>query len=252
MLGATQLRTVVKENLRSMRFLARELKGSVLSADRHNRWLPQPAVTLTSAVAELSDSALSRLESAALGFVSADPAARSGTGAPRALASYFPLGSMRANPGREAIFARDQYAAAKRVLSGRGAANPSISEIAFAQAYRQIAASPEAQNSAEPHAMAAAVALAVAATRPIAAPARLVEEETGTVRDANRFIAAVLGLGLAVSSTSDEKVTAGEAYAAAASAVDIGWEAVEAAFAAGAGAGPELARLFEEWSPHLP
>lgn len=252
MLGATQLRSVVKENLRSMRFLARELKGSVLSADRHNRWLPQPAVALTSAVAELSDSALSRLESAALGFVSADPQARSGTGAPRALAAYFPFAQARPDARREAVFARDQYAAAKRVLSGRGAVNPSISEIAFAQAYRQVAALLDAPEGSAPHRLAAGVTLSVAAARPVASPARLVEEETGTVRDANLFVAAVLGLGLAVASISEEKVTAAEAYAAAATAVDVGWDAVERAFAAGAEAQGALAALFGEWSPHLP
>lgn len=252
MLGATPLRAVVKENLRSMRFLARELKGSVLSADRHNRWLPQPAVTLTGAVAEFSDSALSHLESAALGLVSADPKARSGTAAPRRLADYFPLPGAGADPRREAVFARDQYAAAKRVLIEKGAANPSISEIAFAQAYRRVVAALTAESGAKPCRLAAAAALAVAAARPVAAPARLVEEETGTVRDANLFVAAVLGLGLAVASTSDEKLTAGEAYAAAATAVDIGWEAVEAAFAAGAETETELERLFAEWSPHLP
>ncbi len=249
MLVHEHLRSVVKENLRSARFLARELKSSVRSVERGNPWLPQPAVALTSAVAEFSDSALSRLEEAALGLVSADPELRSGQTAPRPLSSYFPSRDPHPDPNREILFARDQYAAAKRILTEKGAANPSISEMTLAQAYRRVAAS-SAAGETDPCRLAAAVTLAIATSRPVASPAHLVEGESGTVRNANLFVSAVLGLSLAVASLSEEDASASEVNAAAGTAVDIGWLEVEAAFRRE----PEqaLARLFAEWAPHLP
>ncbi len=252
MLGEGHLRSIVKENLRSMRFLARELKGTVQSADRHNRWLPRPAVSLTNTVAELSDSALSQIEAAALGFLSVDPQARTGMRAPRHLASYFPSSALRPDAGRETLFARDQYAAAKRVLSQRGAINPSVSEMAFAQAYRQVATSRGHHATGETYLLAVEVTLAIAAVRPVASPVQLIENETAKARDANLFVAAALGLGLAVASLSDEAVPASEVHHAAAAAVDIGWDAVEAAFKNKAQAGDEIERLFREWAPRLP
>jgi hypothetical protein len=240
------LRTVIKENMRNARFLAREVKGSLDRLGRDGEGLPQTA----RALAELSDKALSRLESLALSIASADPRAHAGH------VIALPL-ALLAKPTAEnaELVARTHYAAAKALLIARGVHNPSVSELAFAKAYELAAAAigdddREADASA-PSRHAAQVAVAIAGAQPVASPAALSGSEGSTQQDANLVVAAILALSMLVVSINDDLTADEGIYEAAAIAVDIRYDDFAEAMR-GSDDLTALAGLLAEIAPHLP
>lgn len=248
------LRTAVKERLRGARFLARELRESALKAGGAASGTPTAASAVIGTIADVSDTALARLESLALGLVSADPKAHFSAPPAHPLAHYF------AAPGAEGRerFARDLYFAAKRILQRKGAGNPSISEEALARAYGTAAAElnaagwrPESGDLATLCAAAAAVALALAAARPVVSPALVEDRPSRTAFRADLYVALALGLALAVASFHEGLEAEADVHGAAMAALDIRFAAIEAALDEPEPAA-RLARIFEELTPRLP
>ena len=243
------MRGAVKDHLRNVRFLARELKDSVHQAERGGGLL-QPAAVLTGAIADFSDRTLTRLGAIVLDAVSSEPRRHAGQ------APAWPLDHYFGCTGKPAEFARHHYAAAKQLLLRRNIGNPSLSEAAFLEAHARaaaaLAAAPPEARALERHCRAAAtVALAIVAARPIAAPATLLDAETQDCHDANRFVAAVLGLALAVTSNDDGLGPDEPVHESAAVAVTIRYAAIEAALL-GEAPLPQLAAIYLELAPHLP
>lgn len=243
------MRGAVKDHLRNVRFLARELKDSVHQAERGGGLL-QPAAVLTGAIADLSDRTLSRLGAIVLEAVSSEPRRHAGP------APAWPLDHYFGCAGKPAEFARHLYAAAKQLLLARGVGNPSLSEAAFLQAHARARAAlalapPEARALQRHCRTAATVALAIAEARPVAAPLALLDAEAQVFHDANRFVAAVLGLALAVTSNDDGLGPDEPVHASAAVAVTIRYAAIEAALT-GDAPRAQLAAIYQELAPHLP
>lgn len=247
------VRGTVKDHLRNVRFVARELKDSVHQVEHGgSAGLIHPAAALAGAIADFSDRKLTRLGSIVLGMVSSDPGAYSGPPPLYPLDHY--LG--RAGSAKQQEFARHLYAAAKHILLRQGAGNPNISEVAFGQAYLQAASAPAlaAAERATLHTSclaAAAVTSAILATRPINAPAVVVDNEAGTIHDANLFVASVLGLALAVASVDEDVGPDDAVYDSAAVAVTIRYATIEAA-TAGDDAVAQLSAIYAQLAPHLP
>ena len=196
------LRIAVKENLRNVRFLARELKGSVAQGSPAGVRLPQPAARVTEAIADFSDSSLTALETIALKVMSSHPLARTGRVPAFGLDHY--LGGKQ--PDKDDEFARNHYAAAKQVLVTKGAANPNISEAAIGRAYRRVAAEPDLRAAIgggrgllPP---AAALTERLREAQPVSWPLTLADNKTGMAADANLYVALVLGLALAVAAST--------------------------------------------------
>jgi len=233
------LRTVLKENMRNARFLAREIKGTL------DRFGPQVHPNPARRLASLSDKTFQRLESIALDIASQDPGLHEGHVAALALRPLF------VEPSREKAdrFARNQYAATKRLLILQGIDNPGISEIAFASAYEAVANA--TVSGMEDSALAARLTLEIRNARSVTAPPVLVDARNGERRDANLFIACVLGLAMLVASTAEDLGADEGIHDAACVAVDIRYEdMVKAAH----DAEPEaaLAAVFASVARHLP
>ena len=246
------LRIAVTENLRNVRFLARELKGSVAQGSPAGVRLPQPAARVTEAIADFSDSSLTALETIALKVMSSHPLARTGRVPAFGLDHY--LGGKQ--PDKDDEFARNHYAAAKQVLVTKGAANPNISEAAIGRAYRRVAAEPDSRAAIGDGdegfcRLAAALTERLRAAQPVSWPLTLADNKTGAAADANLYVALVLGLALAVASVNRDLGPDDDLFGSAAAAVDIRYGALANA-AASADPRAALAAIFAGLAPHLP
>lgn len=249
---SAQLRSQTKDRLRDARFMAREFGTTV------GRSLPepgQPSAKLIGAMAGVSDAAFSSLERAAIEILSSDPEAYLGGGRARPLSRWFAAGGTD-----ESAFARDAYAAAKRLLADRGVRNPRLSEALLVQACRVAAAdiaerrrSGDGRNRLEAVAIEAALmAGAVLAARPVKAPQTLSLGEDTPPVDANLYIAAALALAAGIAEYQKDDIGQdGEVFDGVAAALEARPALLEQ-MVTDSGSPDGLAELFARLIPHLP
>ncbi|WP_139032238.1 hypothetical protein [Mesorhizobium amorphae] len=260
-----ELRTMVKERLRDARFLAREMRASA----RKGQDSQTPEGTdhaagpagLVTAIADFSDTALSALESVAIGLLSSDPKAHFGNASAYPLSRYFDGESASA----QAMFARDCYFAAKQVLLAKGISNPHLSEELFAEAHRlaakgqQLGQQPSPSGKAgNPDASlddvalrAAAMARAILRARPVEAPGHIEDAANGRMLDSNIYSAAALALATAVASYHEDVTADDDIYPGVCAAVDARY-ALFAKALASQDRPEDLAHVFADLIPHLP
>ncbi|RWX63602.1 hypothetical protein EN780_23230 [Mesorhizobium sp. M4B.F.Ca.ET.089.01.1.1] len=257
-----ELRTKVKERLRDARFVAREMRATTRkgqddqSPERSDR-AAGPAGLVT-AIADFSDSALSALESVAIGLLSSDPNAHFGSASAYPLGRYFDT----ENATSQALFARDCYFAAKQILLAKGVANPRLSEELFGEAHRLAARTeqpaPAGRSKGADDAslddialQAAAMAHAILRARPVESPRYIDDAANGRMLDTGIYVAAALALATAVASYSADVTADDDIYAGVCAAVDARYVLFSKALASQDRPG-DLARVFADLIPHLP
>lgn len=225
------LRTIVKDRLRTVRYLAREMKGAFA------RYVEdQPIAEPLLSMADFSDKAMRRLEGFAYNLITDTPPPFSQT-----------LGLLRSVSEPSArVFAKSAYLALKRIFDSRGIENRAISEGALLEAYWAVASGPsETRSDAE---LAALFAKAVMGERPVASPAALRVDGEERSQDANLYAACTLSLAL-LAATLDGT---GQAYEddvleASSIGVDIMYES----FARAAESVGALTELLEALASHV-
>ncbi|CAN7354227.1 hypothetical protein [Mesorhizobium sp. LjNodule214] len=255
-----ELRTKVKERLRDARFLAREMRASTRKGQ--DSQVPEGVdhaagpTGLVTAIADFSDSALSALESVAIGLLSSDPKAHFGNASAYPLSRYFDGESASA----QTMFARDCYFAAKQILLAKGISNPHLSEELFAEAHRLAAKGqqPPPGKVADPDASlddislrAAVMATAILRARPVEAPRHIDDAANGRMLDSNVYSAAALALAMAVASYHEDVTVDDDIYPGVCAAVDARY-ALFAKALASQDRPEDLARVFADLIPHLP
>lgn len=259
-----ELRTKVKERLRDARFLAREMRASARKGQ--DSQAPGGAdhaagpTGLVTAIADFSDSALSALESVAIGLLSSDPKAHFGNASAYPLSRYFDGESASA----QAMFARDCYFAAKQVLLAKGISNPHLSEELFAEAHRLATKGQQQVQQPSPgravdldtslddiSLRAAVMATAILRARPVEAPRHIEDTVNGRMLDSNIYSAAALALATAVASYHADATADDDIYPGVCAAVDARYVLFAKALAS-QDRPEDLARVFADLIPHLP
>lgn len=224
------LRTIVKDRLRTVRYLAREMKGALERCAED-----QPIAEPLRSMADLSDKAMRRLEGFAYNLINQTPPPFSHT-----------LALLRSASAPDARgFAKSAYIALKRIFDSRGIENRAISEGALLEAYWSAASeSSDDRSDAE---LAARFAQAIMAAHPIASPSALHGEGDERSQDANLYAACTLSLALLAATLEGSQGHEDDVLEASSIGVDIMYDS----FARAAPSLGDLAELLEALASHV-
>lgn len=255
------LKIEMKERLRDVRFIAREMRPLAPRAETANTpqsGPPAPGFAgLTQTISELSETAFHKLESVAIGFLSSDPQSHF------VEARAYPFERYRRTAGGsgKVLFARDCYFAAKWILHAKGVSNPRVSEAMFASAnglatveWARSSAGGETRQDRSLDAIsreAAIISSAIFQARPVQAPLYFETESTGKAVNTGVYVACAIGLAMAVADYHRELLADGDTiYGGVCAAVDTRYDMFEQAIVKADR--KALVRILGDLIPHLP